>query len=148
MRSVRKSLLVGVFSGAVLACGSENAIGPQIPDVVGTWHATLAQVTSVAHPATTMNLIAAGLTLQVVFATDHTFVSTTTTPGEPADISTGTYVETATKLTLNPTQGSTGEVWVFDLALSNGALVLTGATITFDFGTGEEASKLNLTLAH
>lgn len=148
MRSVRKLIQVGLFSGVVLGCGDESITGSQLPDVAGTWHATQAQVTSVPNPATTMNLITAGLTLQVVFGANLTYVSTTTFPGESPEVSTGTYTVTATKLTLSPVQNSGGDVWAFDLAISNGALVLTGATIQFDFGAGDVASKLDLTLVH
>lgn len=148
MRSVRKVVQAGLFCSALLGCGGESLTGSQARDVVGTWHATKAQVTSVANSATTMNLITGGLTLQVVFDANLTYVSTTTFPGESPEVTTGTYTASATKLTLSPVQNSSGDVWAFDLAISNGALVLTGATIQFDFGAGDVASKLDLTLAH
>jgi lipocalin-like protein len=140
-------MLVGVFSSAVLGCGSDST-GSETVNLVGTWHATHAQATSIAHPATTLNLIAAGVTLQVVFTANHTFTSTSTFPGNAPEISTGTYTQTATKLTLTNDQNSGGDVVVFDLALNAGTLSLTGANIGFDFGAGEEASRLDLTLVH
>lgn len=148
MRSVRKIMLVGVFSSGVLGCGSDNIIGPQIPDVVGNWHATKAQVTSVANAASTIDIVAAGGTISVVFNANHTFATTATFPGDVPETSTGTYTETATKLTLTNDVNSGGDVIVFDVALNNGTLSLTGGTIGFDFGAGDVASKIDLTLVH
>ena len=148
MRSVRKLIQAGVFCSAVVGCGSESVTGNQIPDVVGTWHATKAQVTSVANAANTVDLVAIGSTIQVVLNANHTFVTTATFPGEAPDVSTGTYTVTATKLTLTNDQASGGDVEVFDVALNNGTLLLTNGAINFDFGAGEVASKLDVTLVH
>ena len=89
MRSIRKVILVGVFSGAVLGCGIDKTTGPQLADVVDTWHATRVQVASVANPATTVELVAAGATLQAVFNANLTYTSTVNLPGDPPDVSTG-----------------------------------------------------------
>jgi len=148
MWSVRKLIQAGVFCSAVLGCGSESITGNQIPDVAGNWHASRAQVTSVANSANTIELIAFGATIQVVFSANHTFVTTATFPGEAPDVSTGTYTVTATKLTLTNDQASGGDIQVFDVALNNGTLLLTNGTINFDFGAGDVASKLSITLVH
>jgi hypothetical protein len=147
-RHLRKVMLIGGLSSAVLGCGSDDSTGPQAQDVVGTWHATKVQVTSVANGANTIDIVAAGGTLQVVLNANHTFSSTVTFPGEAPETSTGTYTQTATTLSLINDQNSGGDVIVFDVALSNGTLLLTNGTITFDFGSGEVASKLDLTLVH
>ena len=147
MRSVRKLLLVGGCAGAVLGCG-DSGTGPTTVNLVGTWHASSLRVTSVAHPASTLDLLALGVTVQIVFTSNHTFTSTFTAPGEAPDISTGTYTQTATSLTLTNDQSSGGDVLVFTLTSSAGALLLSGGPLDFDFGTGEEASKLDVTLVH
>ena len=147
MRSVRKLVLVGVCAGAVLGCG-DSGTGPAPVNLVGTWHATSLRVTSVAHPANTVDLHAVGVTLQVVFTSNHTFTSTFTSPGNAPDVSTGTYAQTATSLTLTDDLSSGGDVLVFTLTSSAGALLLSGGPLDFDFGTGEEPSRLDLTLVH
>lgn len=149
MQSLKTFVLVGVVGSGVLGCKSDEVNGTQLIDLTGAWHATQAQVTSVANPLLTANLILAGLTLQVVFGANHTFTTTTTLPGNPPETDTGTYTQTATTLTLTNDQSSGGEVIVFGLAVNNsGALVLTGGSIPFDFGAGEVASRLDVTLVH
>jgi len=148
MRSVRKLIQAGMLCSAVLGCGDESVTGTQVPDVVGTWHATKGQVTSVANPANTVDMVALGATLQVVLNANHTFATTITFPGEAPETSTGTYTVTATKLTITNDQASGGDVIVFDVALNGGTLLLTNGTVDWDFGAGEVASKLDLTLVH
>jgi len=149
-RHLRKVMLIGGLSSAVLGCGSDDSTGPQLQDVVGTWHATKAQVTSLVEApfVATIDIVASGGTLQVVLNANHTYSSTVTFPGEAPETSSGTYTQTATTLSLINDQNSGGDVIVFDVALSNGTLLLTNGIITFDFGSGEVASKLDLTLVH
>jgi len=148
MRSVRTVIQVGVFCGAMLGCGNDSVTGNEVPDVVGTWHATKVQVTSVANAANTIDIVAIGAVFQIVFNASNTFVTTVTFPGEAPEISNGTYTVTATKLTITNDANSGGEVIVFDVALNNGTLLLTNGSIDYDFGAGEVASKLDLTLVH
>ena len=147
MRSSSALIRAGVVASAILGCGND-ATGPEVADIVGSWHATRAQITSVAHPASTIDIVAIGATLQIVFTANNTFTSTAAFPGEAAETTTGTYTVTAGKLTMTNDQNSGGDVLVFDIALSNGTLSLTGGAIDFDFGTGEEASKLDVNLVH
>ena len=146
MNSIRTLLLVGVVGGLGAGC-SEDSTGTSL-NIVGSWHATSAVVTEVANPANTANLIALGATVQIVFNANLTYSSTFTFPGQGAQTSTGTYVLTATQLTMQDDQASGGEVITFAIAQSGGTLLLTGGTpFDFDFGAGEVASKLDVTLA-
>jgi hypothetical protein len=100
------------------------------------------------NAASTIDIVAIGAVLQVTFNANLTFVTTATFPGEAPEVTTGTYTVTATKLTITNDQNSGGEVMVFDVALNSGTLLLTNGAIDFDFGAGEVASKLDLTLVH
>ena len=75
-------------------------------------------------------------------------LTTTTFPGEAPELSTGTYTLTGSRLTMTADQGSGSDVTMFDVALNNGTLVLTGAIVEFDFGTGAEDARLDVTLVH
>jgi len=147
MKTLQKLVLAGVVGGLGAGCSSDST-GTSLPEIVGSWHATTAVVTSVANPATTANLIALGATVQIVFNANLTYTSTVTLPGSAPEVSTGTYVETAIQLTLTDSSQS-GEVVTFSLAVSGGTLMLTGGTpFTFDFGAGDVPARFNLTLVH
>ena len=148
MKIVRKLVLIGAVGGLGAGC-SDSTGSSDLPDIVGSWHATTAVVTSVANPATSANLIALGATFQIVFNANLTYSSTVNFPGEPVDISTGTYVVTATQLTVHNDQSSGGDIITFSLSLSGGTLTLTGGTpFSFDFGAGDVPATFNLTLVH
>ena len=148
MKAIGKLALLGVLGGLGAGC-SEDSTGTELPNIVGTWHATSAVVTNVASPTTTVNLVTLGATIQVVFNANLTYSSTVNIPGEAAEVSTGTYVVTATQLTLHDDQPSGGDTVVFSLALGGGTLTLTGGSpFSFDFGAGEVAATLALTLVH
>lgn len=147
MRMIGKLVLAGAIGGLAGGCSGDST-GTSLPELVGTWHATTAVVTSVANPATSANLIALGASLQIVFRADLSYTTTTSLPGNGAEVSTGSYVETATQLVLHGDPGSGGEVTSFSLSLSGGSLLLTGGALNFDFGGGEVPAKLDLTLVH
>lgn len=147
MKTIGKLLLVAWVGSAGAACGSDST-GTSLANIVGTWHATTAVVTSVANPSTSANLIALGATLQIVFSANLTYNSTINLPGNAPEVSTGTYVETATQLTLHDASSS-GDIVTFSLAQSGGTLLLTGGTpFTFNFGSGDVPAKFDLTLVH
>jgi len=148
MRFVRKLVLVGVVGGLGAGCSGDST-GTSLPDLVGTWHATTAVVTSVANPGTSVNLIALGATLQITFNANLSYTSTITVPGEAPEVSNGTYVETANQLTLHDNSSSGSDTIVFGLGLSGGTLSLTGGTpFTFNFGAGEVPARLDVTAVH
>ena len=148
MKRIGTLALIGLLGSAAAAC-KDDTTGTSIPNIVGTWHATSAVVTNVATPAVSVNLIALGATLQITFTSSLNYTSTINLPGQPAEVSSGTYVETATQLTLHDTQASTNPTVTFSLAMSGGTLSLTGGSpFTFDFGAGDVAARLDVTLVH
>ena len=148
MRLAGKLVLAGVIGSIGAGCGSDSTGANGLPNIVGTWHASSAVVTSVANPATSSNLIALGASLQVVFNANLTYTSTVTIPGQAADVSNGTYVETATTLSLHDAVNP-ADVVTFSLAVNGAALVLTGGSpFTFDFGAGDVPARFDLTLVH
>ncbi|HEV8149419.1 MAG TPA: hypothetical protein VGP61_04475 [Gemmatimonadales bacterium] len=141
----RPLVLVGVAVGAVAACGGDST-GPSLPDIVGTWNATKLEFVSKANAATKADVVALGATVHLVIAANNTFTSTLTPPGQPPDVGNGTYVETATTLTVTTTSDTPPEILVFSMVLSGTTLTLTGASSTFDFGSGPVPVFVNLTL--
>ena len=149
MKTLPKLVLIAVIGSLEAGCSSGDSTGTELANIVGSWHATTAVVTSVANPTTTSNLIALGATIQVTFNANLTYSSTTNVPGQGADVSTGTYIQTATQLTLHNDQSSGGDITTFSLALNGATLSLTGGTpFTFDFGAGEVPARFDLTLVH
>ena len=144
MRTLRRLGLVGIVGGVVVGCSSDST-GTTL-NIVGTWHGTKFEVTSVANPATKVELVSQGLTITVVFNANLTYVTTLTAPGQAPEVSSGTYVLTASSLTLTAT-GSPPEVTTFAVTLSGNTLTATGGAINFDFGSGtDEPGKLEVIL--
>jgi hypothetical protein len=142
-----KLITAGVIGGTVIGCPNDST-GSSLADILGTWHATAIQATSKSNSANTANLYAQGARLQVTFNADLTYSSSIMLPGQAADNSMGSYLKTATNITLTGDQASGGEIIAFTYLYSkgNGTLKLSGGSISFDFGTGDEASKLEITL--
>ncbi len=145
MNPIRTLLAVSAVGCAALSCSGSTE--PGVPDITGAWHATRIQVTNKANAAQTSDLFLAGVTITISFNADHTFTSTFTAPGEAPDVSSGTYVQTATMLTLTDS-GVGGEVNSFTYTSTSGSLTVSGGSINFDFGGGEVPAKLDLTLVH
>ena len=146
MNRLKILVLASTLGGAALSCG--GGTGPDLPNIVGSWHATTIQVTNKANSAQTTNLITLGVTIQVVLNANLSFTATFSAPGQAPDVSTGTYVQTATTLTLTDNTASGGEVNAFTYTLSSSTLTLSGGSLDFDFGSGEVPVRLDVTLVH
>ena len=145
MNPLRTILVAGTFGGTVLGCS--DSTGPELADIAGAWHATRIQVTNKANSAETMDLTLSGVTITINFNADLTYSTTFTAPGEAPDMSSGTYVQTATTLTLTES-GVGGEVDSFTYTKTDANLTVSGGSINFDFGAGEVPARLDLTLVH
>lgn len=141
----KRVILAGLVSGLVAACSGDST-GNSIPNIVGTWRATKFEFVSVANAATRIDLIAAGGTGTVVISSNGSFSTTLTAPGSSPIVSTGTYVETATTLTVTITNPPPTQVLNFTMAVSGSAMVLSGAQTTFDFGSGSVTAYVNINL--
>ena len=143
MQPSRAMTLAVVLTGVLAGCGSDST-GVE-SDIVGTWHATRLEFVNNANPANTVEAIALGATVTMIFNATHTFSLTLTLPGQPAEVSSGTYVVTATTLTITVTSENPVQTLNFAMSLSGNTLTLTGGTTTFNFGTGEVPATLNVT---
>jgi hypothetical protein len=97
----------------------------------GTWDATKVEYTSVANPATKVDLIALGGAFVVTLDGGGTFQASLRSPGEtvPA-LATGTWSVEGGTFTLAP---STGSPLMFSYTLSGTTLTVAGATDAYDF---------------
>jgi hypothetical protein len=129
-----------VVAGA--ACG--ESAGAAFDDLVGTWDATTFQVTQVASPGTTVELIASGATFTITLRADSSYLAILTEPETSPDTTTGTWGSSIDLLTLRET-GIPGERQ-FAYVLSGRTVTLTGASVDFDFGNGDEPATLDVTL--
>ena len=143
MQPSRAMTLAAVCTGVLAGCGSDST-GIE-SDIVGTWHATRFEFVNNANPANTVEAIALGASVTIIFNANHTFSLTLTLPGQPPEVSTGTYVVTATTLTITVTSETPVQTLNFTMSLSGNTLTLTGGATTFDFGTGEVAATINVT---
>jgi hypothetical protein len=143
---MRTSILgVVVAAAAASGCGGDST-GTDVPDIVGSWNVTRFEFVSKANAATKADLTTLGATANLVFAANKTFTLTANVPGQGVDVSTGTYVVTATTLTVTNTSETPPETLVFSMVLSGNTLTLTNGSSTFDFGAGDVPAWVNLTL--
>jgi flagellar basal body rod protein FlgF len=131
------------LAGAVLLAGAACSDSLAPSDVAGTWNATSVVFTSVANPSTNSgNVIALGFSLSITLNADGS-ASVTQDDGSGATTDTGTYTINGSDFSLT-TGGDT----------SSGTIALNGNTltvhittgVTFDFGSGDEAATVALTL--
>ena len=130
------------------SCGDDDdTTGPVNNSLVGTWDATAIQLTSVANPATVVELVSEGASGRLVLQADGGFGLSVGIPGEPTEFGNGDWGATAV-LTLVFGDGDIQGSWQFDINLNGNTLQLTGADTEWDFdedGTDDPA-KLNLSL--
>lgn len=143
MANLKRLVMVALVGGGAGSCSDSTE--PTLPNIVGNGLASKAELIRVANPATKVDLVAQGAVVTVSF-TATTFTLSATIPGEPASVSTGTYVQTASSVTFTETNPGS-DVTTFGLSLSGSTLLLTGGTgFEMDFGNGNEAATLDLTL--
>jgi hypothetical protein len=143
--------LLPLLSALLLAsCGGDDddTTGPVDNDLVGTWDATVIELTSVADPGTVVELVSLGANGRLVLEADGGFGLSVGVPGEPTEFGNGDWGATDV-LTLDFGEGDIQGTWQFDIDLNGDTLRLTGADTEWDFdddGT-EDPAKLNLTLS-
>lgn len=112
-------------------------------EFVGTWNATKMEFTRVANPTQKVDIIALGVTFRMTFFADSTWRAILTAPLTQPDTTSGTWTASLDVLTLQQT-GQSGEQQ-FDFVLSGNTVTLTGASVDWDFGTGNEPATLSIT---
>jgi hypothetical protein len=133
---------------ALAACSGDGGTAPDPTTFNGTWVATKVEYTSVANPATKVEVIALGASLTVQLNNNGSYTSTLTMPGEAPEATTGTWNASAEVFTLHWLEGGFTHEMQFDWTMSGPTLSLVGADSDFDFAGNDEflPAKLNVTL--
>jgi hypothetical protein len=132
------------MAGLVLGAAACSDSGPSADSFVGTWSATQMEFTRSANPTETVEIIGEGATFRITFKADSTWTAVLTAPGMSPDTSSGTWSASIDVLTI-ATTGMSGEQQ-FQFSLSGNTLTLSGANAEWDFGSGDEAATLSITL--
>jgi hypothetical protein len=128
-----------------LAC-SDGGNAPSPSTFAGTWDASKLEFTNTSNTSQKVDVIALGATLVVVIESSGDYQSTLTLPGDPPEVTTGTWSASSDVFTMKET-GSSGDRQ-FHWSMSGSTLTLSGANTDFDFdnnGTSESA-KLTVVL--
>jgi hypothetical protein len=142
--SIAAALAVGTACSSN-STGSNNNGGGNA-DLTGTWSATAYSVTNASNQTQVYDLIGMGYSAHITF-TGQTWKAVFSGPGTPSDSSSGPYTQTATTLSLTDNSGGSQSITTFTYTLSGTTLTLSnGSGSTFDFGNGEVAAILNITL--
>jgi hypothetical protein len=135
------SLACAVLLAAILAgCSTPHTI--TAADFVGTWTATKWTETEVASPYTTIDVIAAGGTWTFTILSDGSYTGTVNTPG----IGTSPVSGTSTIVDNNNMVVHQGaQIYHISYTLLGNTWTLTHTDGTYDFGSGQQASRQNIT---
>jgi hypothetical protein len=149
MYCTARRILLALSVALIASCGGddEDTTGPVNNDLVGTWDATVIQLTSVADPGTVVELVSQGANGRLVLEADGGFGLSVGVPGEPTEFGNGDWGATDV-LTLIFGDGDIEGTWQFDIDLNGDSLRLTGADTEWDFdddGTDDPAT-LDMTL--
>ena len=147
MHRTARGLLLLLPALLFAACGDDDSTGPVNDGLVGTWDATVIQLTSVADPGEAVELVSQGASGRLVLQADGGFGLSVGVPGEPTEFGNGDWSSTDV-LTLDFGEGDIQGTWQFDIDLNGNTLRLTGADTEWDFDDdgSEDPAKLNLTL--
>ena len=147
MHRASRRLLLVLPALLFAACGDDDSTGPVNSSLVGTWDATVIQLTSVADPGEAVELVSQGASGRLVLQADGGFGLSVGVPGEPTEFGNGDWSSTDV-LTLDFGEGDIQGRWQFDIDLNGNTLRLTGADTEWDFDDdgSEDPAKLNLTL--
>jgi hypothetical protein len=126
----------------VLGCGS--SVEPS--ELTGTWDATVFRFTNLANTSQTVDLVAQGGGFTITLSANNTYQATITVPGAADDVTSGTWQYSSLDgLTLTET-GQTGGTDI-NVSLAGSTMTLSSTDgITFDFGAGDVAVRLDATL--
>jgi hypothetical protein len=135
---------MGLIAAALVlgaaACSDTSA---PMEDLVGTWNATAMVFTRVADTTEKVDVIALGATFRMTLAADSTWTAIQTVPLAVPDTATGTWTASLDVLTLEET-GQSGNMQ-FQYVMSGNTVTLTGGSVDFDFGFGDEPATLSIT---
>jgi hypothetical protein len=137
--------VVPVLVGALVWTAACSDTGPSADSFVGTWRATKMEFVRVANPSETVDLIAdLGGSFTITFSADSTWEAIQTVPSVAPDTVDGHWSVSLDVLTLTQTGQSGNRQFTF--VLSGDTITLTGGDVEWDFGSGDEAATLSITL--
>jgi hypothetical protein len=147
MRAMNRVTL-GALAAISIACGGggDGGSGPPATSLVGTWNATKVEFTSKANPTQKVDVIAQGATMTLVLNGNGTYDQTMKVPGQPDDITNGTWSTSGGIFTMQ--QAGMPFSWQFSVSLSGNTLTLSGADVEFDVNNDgtDEPAKLTTVL--
>lgn len=145
MLNRRRGLVLAVAAAGAMACGGGDGTGPSVESLVGTWRATKAEIVSVANSSTKIDLVTSGATVHLVLTAAKAFTLTMSMPGQPDDVTIGTWSSSRDMMRM---VYGTNSAWECDMTLSGNMLTLNGADTDYDFNDDgvDEPAKWYMTL--
>ncbi|HEX9894071.1 MAG TPA: hypothetical protein VGA78_09095 [Gemmatimonadales bacterium] len=146
-RTIRGAGLAALL--LLAACGGDDdGAGPSPSGLTGTWRATKVELVNVANPTEKVELVALGMVLTAELNANETCRITSTFPGQPEEVITGTWSSSSEVFTIRHSEGGNTITWQFDWNLSGNTLTLSGADNELDFDGDDlgDPAKLNLVL--
>lgn len=130
---------LALIAAGLAACGGSDE--PSMENLSGIWRATRLEFVNAANSSQRVELIAQGATLELNLNDNGAYRATLVMPGEPGEVTDGTWSYTSDTFTLQGAGASFS--LVFDLDLQDDRLTLAGADAEYDFdddGTDEPAT--------
>jgi hypothetical protein len=138
---MKRAIGILLWAAAASACGDSTGLEPN--DLAGTWVATVWELTNPANASQSMDMLAAGGSLTIVFRSDGTFTSTILDPGETVpDVDTGTYEVVGNVVTI--AESGSGSPTPFQAVRDGNTLTLTSSDEDYDWdndGTDDPANE-------
>jgi uncharacterized cupin superfamily protein len=142
---MRNVLWWAALPSLVLASVScSDSAAPDPGSLLGTWDATKLEFTRVANTSEKVDIIPLGGVFVITLAANDVCTASLTMPQTAPENMTGTWSVSIDVFTLHWT-GDTGNTQ-FDFSLSGSTMTLVGGDVDFDFGNGDEPSKLTVVL--
>ena len=134
---------IGILLLAAAASACSDSTGLEANDLAGTWGATVWELTNPAVADQSVDVLAAGGSLTIMFNSDSTFTSTILDPGETIpDVDTGTYEVVGSVLTI--AESGSGSPTPFQAVRDGNTLTLTSSDGDYDWddnGTDDPANE-------
>lgn len=123
-------------------CSGNYTVELDPNDLEGTWVASVWELTNPANASQSVDMLAAGGSMTIVFRSDGTFTSTILDPNETVpDVDTGTYEVVGSALTI--AESGQGSPTLFQAVRDGNTLTLTSSDEDYDWdddGTDDPAN--------
>ncbi|MCH8143895.1 MAG: lipocalin family protein [Gemmatimonadetes bacterium] len=137
---LNRAIGILLLAAAASACGDSTGLDPN--DLEGTWVASVWELTNPASASQSVDMLAAGGSMTIVFRSDGTFTSTILEPNETVpDVDTGTYEVVGSALTI--AESGQGSPTLFQAVRDGSTLTLTSSDEDYDWdddGTDDPAN--------